>query len=458
MNIGIVLCTRINSSRVPKKCAIDINGKSILHHLVDRLSSTKLPVIISHPISEHKIYTNLINPMMPCLDGAKVYSHPVEFCDDDPLKRMLKSAEKYKLDAVIRVTHDKIFVDPDQIFKAIGEFRRLNLDYLYSSSFVAGTGFEIISMKALKEASYQYKKVEHISYAIKSVTENQYNWPSPQQVKADGVRLLIDFPEDVEMMTMLLSILGNECSQKDAINYLKCNEWLQNVNKLPMVTVYTCAYNAEKWIADCIKSVRHQKLSPYRDMEYIIVDDHSTDKTSEMACRFSAVHPYARYIRNRENIGLASSSNVALREARGAYIVRLDADDYFSHSYSVENLLDAIITRDLDAVYPNNYFGSRDIIQKGSEHHHIGGAIFKTRAINHVKFTEKLRNYEGLDFFGRAKSQLKIGYLNSPTFFYRQRLDSMSKTNLEERAILKSKLQKMYQLRGDDHGAQTGPA
>jgi hypothetical protein len=64
----------------------------------------------------------------------------------------------------------------------------------------------------------------------------------------------------------------------------------------------------------------------------------------------------------------------------------------------------------------------------------------KTRAINHVKFTEGLRGYEGLDFFARAKDTLSIGYFARPTFFYTQRNDSMSKTNLDDREKIKNNI------------------
>jgi spore coat polysaccharide biosynthesis protein SpsF len=84
---------------------------------------------------------------------------------DDPLARMYFAAKNNKVDIIIRVTHDKIFVDENTIFKAINTFREKNLDYLYSSKFTDGSGFEIISFSALEKAHNAYKKVEHISYA-----------------------------------------------------------------------------------------------------------------------------------------------------------------------------------------------------------------------------------------------------------------------------------------------------
>jgi glycosyltransferase involved in cell wall biosynthesis len=184
------------------------------------------------------------------------------------------------------------------------------------------------------------------------------------------------------------------------------------------------------------------------DFEYIVVDDFSTDQTplkiGQMAALF---RDKIRYVRNPKNIGLAASSNVALSMARGKYIVRLDADDFFSCSTSVSDLLQAIHDRYLEALYPSNYFGDFSIVQSGKEAHHVGGALFKTSALNHIRFTDGLRGYEGYDLFLRARNQLQIGYLAKPTFFYRQHDDSMSKKNLDLRKQLKQQLE-------GQHGAQ----
>ena len=51
-------------------------------------------------------------------------------------------------------------------------------------------------------------------------------------------------------------------------------------NKKPLVTVITPAYNAEKFIVEAIDSVLNQT---YKEFEYIIIDDCSTDKTLKIA-------------------------------------------------------------------------------------------------------------------------------------------------------------------------------
>lgn len=433
MRTGIIVCTRLDSKRVPNKPMQLINGKPVIAHLHDRLRRLNIPIIYAMPDST--IEGDMA--YYKCLRGLPGARRLWYGFDDDPLARMNDAAKAHELDIIIRITHDKIFIDDEALYLGLDQFRRHNLDYLYSSHLTPGTGFEIISARALELAAAAYKKVEHVSYAIRAVTENKLDM---HFARKSGARLLIDYPEDVQLMNVLFGVLGNDCQLVDVLGFLNQlkNGWAREINRLPTVSVYTCALNAEKFIDKCMGSVSAQK--GFREMEYILVDDHSTDATALKMARFASLYKNVKYIRNGSNLGLASSSNIALAAARGEYIVRMDADDWFSNPTAINTMIEAIEKFNADAVYPANYFGSMKSVQMPNEHHHIGGALFKTRAINHIKFTEGLRGYEGLDFFGRAQSQLKIAYVNKPLFFYTQRHDSMSKTNLAEREELKRRI------------------
>jgi spore coat polysaccharide biosynthesis protein SpsF (cytidylyltransferase family) len=429
MKFGIVITSRAGSTRIPEKCFRLINGKPLLNHLLERCLKTELEVALAVPLRDAHAFRKYESN-----DGAHLYyGH-----DEDPMARLHAAAIAMNLDAVIRVCHDKVFITPELIWRACRFFELKNLDYLYSSQFTAGSGFEVISTQALALAVAKYKGVEHVSYAIKNVTANSLDMDIPDEYRSP-YRFLVDYPEDLTLLETIFASVGQDCSLYQAIEFMKVHPWAQRLNQLPKLTVYTCAYNAEAWIEKAMGSVFEQ--AGYREMEYILVDDHSTDRTPLLMAKAAAQHPNVKFIRNPQNLGLASSSNVALQAARGPFIVRLDADDYFVGRTALMSLLDEITASGRDAIYPNNYFGSLKKIQNGKEQRHIGGAIFRRSAINHVKFTELLRGYDGLDFFLRAKDQLNIGYYGLPTFFYRQRKGSMSKTNQAERAKLKAEIE-----------------
>lgn len=89
----------------------------------------------------------------------------------------------------------------------------------------------------------------------------------------------------------------------------------------PLISILIPAYNAERWIADTIRSAIAQN---WDRKEIIIVDDGSTDGTLAVAERFAS--PSVR-IMTQSNQGAATARNTALSLSKGDYIQWLDADD-----------------------------------------------------------------------------------------------------------------------------------
>lgn len=86
------------------------------------------------------------------------------------------------------------------------------------------------------------------------------------------------------------------------------------------VSVIMAAYNAEDTIQMALESIPDRE-----DVEIIVVDDGSTDKTAQMAREFGR----ARLVQHKKNYGLGKALNTGLKESTGEYVVMLDADDDF---------------------------------------------------------------------------------------------------------------------------------
>lgn len=87
----------------------------------------------------------------------------------------------------------------------------------------------------------------------------------------------------------------------------------------PKISVMIPVYNGELFLAEAIRSVLAQTLPPD---EIIVVDDGSTDASAEIVRSFSRVQ-----LVRREHSGLAATLNAGVRQAAGAYLAFLDADD-----------------------------------------------------------------------------------------------------------------------------------
>ncbi|WP_286937933.1 glycosyltransferase family 2 protein [Achromobacter sp. UBA4530] len=97
-----------------------------------------------------------------------------------------------------------------------------------------------------------------------------------------------------------------------------------NVEGRPLVSIVMPAFNARRYIAEAIGSVKNQT---YGDWELLVVDDASTDETADIVRTFQREDPRILYSRNPDNQGVVRSRNNALDMARGRYVAFLDADD-----------------------------------------------------------------------------------------------------------------------------------
>jgi glycosyltransferase involved in cell wall biosynthesis len=96
------------------------------------------------------------------------------------------------------------------------------------------------------------------------------------------------------------------------------------VDAEPLVTVLTAVRNGAPFLEAMIASVRTQTFA---DLEHVVVDDASDDETPAILERVSSEEPRLRILRRDVAGGPYIAANEGLREARGRYVARLDADD-----------------------------------------------------------------------------------------------------------------------------------
>jgi len=99
-------------------------------------------------------------------------------------------------------------------------------------------------------------------------------------------------------------------------------------------TVVIPAYNAEKYIEKCILSVINQT---YKNVEIIIVNDGSTDRTSDIIEDINVRYNHILKCISIPNQGLANARNVGISCATGDFLLNLDSDDFLDHDI-LENI------------------------------------------------------------------------------------------------------------------------
>jgi len=102
----------------------------------------------------------------------------------------------------------------------------------------------------------------------------------------------------------------------------------------PLVSVIVLNYNAGELLLNCIESI---KKSAYKNLEIIVVDNISTDK-SQKICKEK--YPDIKLIQNNENFGYCEGNNIGIRAAKGDYIIILNPDTIVKSNW-IEELISA---------------------------------------------------------------------------------------------------------------------
>lgn len=113
------------------------------------------------------------------------------------------------------------------------------------------------------------------------------------------------------------------------MSYTKCDR-----NQTPLVSAIVPVYNVERYLSECVNSIRNQT---YRELEIILIDDGSTDRSGEICDDFRKADTRICVI-HKENEGLGLTRDAGIDAAHGEWICFVDSDDII-HSEYVETLL-----------------------------------------------------------------------------------------------------------------------
>lgn len=162
------------------------------------------------------------------------------------------------------------------------------------------------------------------------------------------------------------------------------------------VSIITTFYNAEKFILDAVNSINQQIIDGF-ELEYVIVDDKSPDRSKIILSDFIANHGNEkidwRIIEPDTNLGCGGARKFGIDNATGDYFMFLDADDYYLHTDFVLRAYKEITENNADIVefgmlmnqpggnQVNNTASKRYIIENNPD-----GAVIALFKDNLIKF------------------------------------------------------------------------
>ena len=217
-----------------------------------------------------------------------------------------------------------------------------------------------------------------------------------------------------------------------------------------LITLYILNKNYSTFLEKSIKSALNQS---YSNLDIIIIDDGSSDDSLRIIQKYQK-NTKIRIITNKKSIGLPKSANIAIRAAKGKYIIRLDADDIM-HKSCVEKLYSKIIKeKNAAIIYPNYYIintagnivsKNKEIdIQKNKLREPILAAccLIKVSALLEVGlYNEKYSRQDGYDIWYKIIKNYKIIYLNQYLFYYRKHSKNLTSDKI---SLLKARSTILY--------------
>lgn len=205
----------------------------------------------------------------------------------------------------------------------------------------------------------------------------------------------------------------------------------------PLVSLIIPAYNDVDFISQCLDSVINQT---YKEIEVIIVDDGSTDGTSELLDQYT-IKDKRIHVYHKQNTGVSDTRNIGISMATGKYICFSDADDKLAPDY-VEYLLNLIISSGADISLTTHMFGTFDNKQVDQVvEQSVSGLDAATMILSYrvpigvyskmfsakylkekgIKFNTDLYIGEGFNFnFDSFQNAQKVIVSNRKIYFYRR--------------------------------------
>ena len=233
MKIGYLLIGRLKSTRLPNKLLLDIKGKPVISHLLDRLKLTK-------KVDEIIICTSSVEQDKPLAKIAKDNNVKCFFGDpDDVLLRMFDAANKYNLDYILTITADSPFVDPSYADAIVDTYQKTGADLVRQFDLPHGVFSYGIKVEALKkvielkdtsdtEVWGRYFTDTGIFNVVDFEVTNSFH-------KRPGMRMTLDYPEDLKFFEVIFDALYKEdhiFSLDEILSFLDANPDVVNINKL----------------------------------------------------------------------------------------------------------------------------------------------------------------------------------------------------------------------------------
>ncbi len=209
-----------------------------------------------------------------------------------------------------------------------------------------------------------------------------------------------------------------------------------------MISVIVPVYNVEKYLERCVKSIVAQT---YKDLEILLIDDGSTDKSGKMCDDFQQTDSRIKVF-HKQNGGLSDARNYGIEHSAGEFISFVDSDDYIDekmletlHRLITENDADLAVCSAMDVFegkevtqvkeikeFNLNKVESYKYMLRGDGIPSACNKLYKRQTVGNVRFPVGKLYEDGFFTPQILKKVEKTAVTSKPMYYYFRRADSIT--------------------------------
>ncbi len=231
---GIIIQARTGSTRLPGKVVKNIEGKTVLEHVIERLKRLKKEKKIILATTDKKEDDVLEKIAKKC--QVSVFRGS----ENDVLDRFYQAAKLFDVDPIVRITADCPLLDPKIVKEVVDFYSENNFDYVCNAhppTFPDGMDVEVFSFKILEECWQKAKTPEEREHVTPYIFKNQQKFNVGNFLSKEDfydLRLVLDEKEDLVLIRKIYKELyrhNPNFGLKEIIELIKNKPELVKINQ-----------------------------------------------------------------------------------------------------------------------------------------------------------------------------------------------------------------------------------
>ncbi len=231
MRTAAFITVRMKSTRLPKKALIEIEGRTTIEHLIDRMKTATLPdvlVVCTSTVPEDAVLGEVAEK-----NNVEVFFGSPE----DKLDRYLNAAKKYGVEFIVNADGDDILCDPELVDKMIEVYKKTGADCIFAKGYPVGAVPAGLKTEALEKVCKMKAESDTEvwgGYFTDTGIFNVEYLEAPDELKHPEFRMTLDYPEDLDFFKAVFEKLyepGKIITLKEIVDLLVENPEIAKISQ-----------------------------------------------------------------------------------------------------------------------------------------------------------------------------------------------------------------------------------